>query len=110
MRSTGMAVLAVCVTFCVVGLAAAQIVSGSTQDASVEEILGQIQELEAQVEASPDDIELRIELGNVYYESNMHEQALTQYLAVTALDSTHAGARLNLGTLYTDMGKIDHAV
>lgn len=110
MTRTGTAVVACVLALVVAGAAGAQIVSGATAGATTEEIIARMQELEAAVDRMPDDEALRIELGNVYYESNMYEQAEAQYLAVTEMDSTHAGAHLNLGTLYTDMGKVEAAV
>ena len=110
MRRTGTAVAAFCLVLLFVGAAGAQIVSEATAGATTEEIIARMHDLEAAVDGMPDDVGLRIELGNVYYESNMYEQAEAQYLAVTEMDSTHAGAHLNLGTLYTDMGKIEASV
>lgn len=110
MRRTGTVVAAVCLVLVVAGAAGAQLVSDTTVGATAEEIIARMQDLEAAVDGMPDDAGLRIELGNFYYEANMHEQAEAQYLAVTEMDSTHAGAHLNLGTLYTDMGKIEAAV
>ncbi len=110
MRRTGTTAAALCLVLVLAGAVGAQIVSETTAGATTEEIIGRMRELESAVDGMPDDVELRIELGNVYYESNMYEQAEAQYLAVTEMDSTHAGAHLNLGTLYTDMGKIDAAV
>ena len=106
MKRIGTTVAALCLVLVVAGAAGAQIVSGETVGATTEEIIARMHDLEAAVDGMPDDAGLRIELGNVYYESNMYEQAEVQYLAVTEMDSTHAGAHLNLGTLYTDMGKI----
>ncbi len=110
MIRTGTAVVALVLAITVAGSAGAQIVSGAMTGATTEEIIARMHELEAAVDGTPESAPLRIELGNVYYESNMYEQAEAQYLAVTKMDSTHAGAHLNLGTLYTDMGKVDAAV
>ncbi len=75
-----------------------------------EQVLLKIGELEGRIAENPTDVDVLIELGNIYYETNMLDDALAAYLTVTEIDSTHAGARLNLGTLYTDMGKLNDAV
>jgi len=110
MRHNRTALIAACALLCAAGVVGAQIVSSVTAGATTEEIIALMQDLEARAEATPDDIDVRIELGNFYYEANMFEQAEAQYHAVTEMDSTHAGAHLNLGTLYTDMGRIEEAV
>ena len=72
---------------------------------SADDRIAAIEELARDAEKSPEDVELLIELGNLYYEVGMQNEALATYLAVVKLDSTHVGARTNLGSLYTDMGE-----
>lgn len=79
-----------------------------TEDAG-DEVTARIEELSRSIEENPDDIELRIDIGNVYYESNMLDQALESYLVAVEMDSLHAGAHLNLGSLYADLGRFDRA-
>ncbi|MFH1688776.1 MAG: peptidylprolyl isomerase [Candidatus Eisenbacteria bacterium] len=62
--------------------------------------------LNEKVLAHPNDAELRIELGNSYYESGLLDEAIDAYLEAIRIDSLHAGARINLGAAYTDRG--DH--
>ncbi|MBD3368169.1 MAG: tetratricopeptide repeat protein [Candidatus Eisenbacteria bacterium] len=69
-----------------------------------------IAELEEAIEASPEDIELRIELGNLYYESNMLDQAQTVYVEASRIDSSHTGVLVNLASLYSDMGRAKEAL
>ncbi len=103
-------VLALAVTL----LSAISLVAGvafpGAENATPEQVLLRIAQLEGRVAEDPTDIDTLIELGNIYYETNMLDDALATYLTVTEIDATHAGARLNLGTLYTDMGKLDDAV
>lgn len=75
----------------------------------VDERIAEIERLARDAESSPDDVELLIELGNLYYEVGMQNEALATYLAVTQLDATHVGVLTNLGSLYTDMGQFDNA-
>ena len=76
---------------------------------AVDERIAVVERLARDVEKSPDDIDLLIELGNLYYETGMENEALATYLAVVELDSTHVGARTNLGSLYTDMREFEMA-
>ncbi len=88
----------------------ADVTLSGAEAATPEQVLLVIGELESRIAENPTDIEALIELGNIYYETNMLDAALATYITVTEIDSTHAGARLNLGTLYTDMGHLDDAV
>ncbi len=76
---------------------------------AVDERIAAVERLARDVEKSPDDIDLLIELGNLYYEVGMENEALATYLTVVELDSMHVGARTNLGSLYTDMGEFQMA-
>ncbi len=94
---------------CFLGLAA----SAGAQEMSPEKataVQEEVAELEQAIEAVPDNVELRIELGNLYYESNMLDQALTVYLEASRVDSTHPGVLVNLASLYTDMGRASDAL
>jgi tetratricopeptide (TPR) repeat protein len=88
----------------------ADVISDAGGAESPEDVLLRIGELTGRIADNPKDVELLIELGNIYYEMNMLDDALATYITVTEIDSTHAGARLNLGTLYTDMGELGEAV
>lgn len=82
---------------------------GGVED-TAEQVNAEIAALATEIERNPDDIELRIDIGNLYYENHMHDQALESYLVAVDMDSMHAGARLNLGSLYADLGRFDQAV
>jgi len=69
-----------------------------------------IDKLNADVAAKPDDVELRIELGNLYYESGLLDQALEAYLAAVEIDSLHVGALLNLAAVHVDKGNSEAAI
>jgi tetratricopeptide (TPR) repeat protein len=75
-----------------------------------DEVTSQIAALAEKIELNPGDIELRIDIGNLYYENHMYDQAMESYLVAVDMDSTHAGARLNLGSLYADLGRFDKAI
>ncbi|MBD3349771.1 MAG: tetratricopeptide repeat protein [Candidatus Eisenbacteria bacterium] len=69
-----------------------------------------IEELTSMIERNPGDVELLIDLGNTYYESNMMDQALATYEEAAKLDSTHVGVKLNLGSLLADMGRFERSI
>jgi len=69
-----------------------------------------IEKLKVDVAGKPDDAELRVQLGNLYYESGLLDQALESYLEAVKLDSLHVGARLNLGAVYVDKGDSGGAI
>ncbi len=100
---TTLPVLVVLLVTAAVSLAAEEL------ETSVDTALAEIEAQRALVEASPEDLDLLIELGNLYYESGMENEALTTYLRAVNVDSMHAGVHTNLGSLYTDMGNFDKA-
>jgi tetratricopeptide (TPR) repeat protein len=69
-----------------------------------------IAELSALVEQTPDDVELLVDLGNVYYENNMLDQALSSYERAAEVDSTHVGVKLNMGSLLADLGQFESSI
>jgi tetratricopeptide (TPR) repeat protein len=78
--------------------------------ASPDESAAKIEAQSKKVQEQPGDIEALIDLGNLYYEGNMLDQALTTYLEAAKIDSTHVGALLNLGAVYADMGRLMDAI
>lgn len=74
------------------------------------ELTQEAEELQRRIEENPSDVELRVTLGNLYYENHIYDEALATYLAATEVDSTHVGVRLNLGALYTDMRRYEEAI
>lgn len=79
-------------------------------DPTVAETTARIAELTELVGSDPENIELLIDLGNLYYENNMLDQALAAYERAASVDSTHAGAHLNLGAVLSDMGDFQRAI
>jgi len=74
-----------------------------------EKVRNAIAEIKGRAAEAPGDIEVLIELGNLYYENNMYDQALATYLEVVEVDSTHVGGRLNLGSVYVDLQRFEEA-
>jgi len=88
----------------VVALLSAVPSSRGAAAADAEVLTARIQELTDAIAARPGDAELRIEIGNLYYENGLLDQALASYVEATRIDSLHVGARLNLGSVYADKG------
>lgn len=86
--------------------------SGAAADegAPPDERTAKIEAQSKKVQEQPGDVEVLIDLGNLYYESNMLDQALATYLEAAKIDSTHVGALLNLGAVYADMGRQTDAI
>lgn len=106
-----MAVSAAVLLFSAVGVslcAAASSPEGSSTKA--EELSAAIEKLKVDVAGKPGDVELRVQLGNLYYENGLLDQALEAYLEAVKLDSLHVGARLNLGAVYVDKGYSEAAI
>jgi tetratricopeptide (TPR) repeat protein len=99
-------ILAAALVSLAVGAAATAMAAETSTDVDVasKELTSRIDELKGLMSKRPGDIDLMIELGNLYYENHMYDQAVNVYLEVTRIDSTHAGAHLNLGSVYADMG------
>lgn len=92
-----------------VSLCYAETAPGSA-GAQAEGLSAAIEKLETDVAGRPDDVELRVELGNLYYESGLLDHALQAYLAAIEVDSLHVGAHLNLGAVYVDKGNSGAAI
>ena len=110
-RSRCIAVVAAVLAFSVVCVPLSQAASppGDTS-ARADEISATIERLTADAAAKPDDAELRVQLGNAYYESGLLDQALESYLEAVRIDSLHVGARLNLAAVYADKGESTGAI
>ncbi|MBM3306909.1 MAG: tetratricopeptide repeat protein [Candidatus Eisenbacteria bacterium] len=82
------------------------------QDApgGAEQVAASIERLAAEAAARPDDVSLRIELGNLYYETGLLDKAVEEYRSAVGLDSLHVGARLNLASVYVDQGSAAQAL
>lgn len=109
-RAKWAAVGGVVVLFLAVGVSLCAAASPPESSTAPGEIPAAIEKLKADVAGKPDDVELRVQLGNLYYESGLLDQALESYLEAVKLDSLHVGARLNLGAVYVDKGNSAAAI
>ncbi len=66
--------------------------------------------LEAKTSANPQDVTAWIELGNVYFDSARHEQAIVAYRKALELNPDNANVWTDLGIMYRRSGKPREAV
>lgn len=67
-------------------------------------------ELKAQIEKNPDDVDARYELGKMYSDSGLWQQAQPEYEAVLEREPEHLDALLADGVIQFNLGEIDEAV
>lgn len=66
--------------------------------------------LEAALKTEPDNVELLIKLGNLYYDHHAYSTATAYYQRVLQLDPRNVNARTDLGTAYAYSGQPRQAV
>lgn len=71
-----------------------------------------LDELERQVRAAPNDVVLRVRLGEAYASSALYDKALNSFDQALKLDKEHTGAYLDIGLVYmaqSERGKAEKA-
>ena len=71
--------------------------------------LPHIQELEAQVNADPNNLVLRRELGNHLMDNRFYDRAVGVYKAVLEREPTDANVRVDMGICYKELGDLQNA-
>jgi tetratricopeptide (TPR) repeat protein len=69
-----------------------------------------VADLEQQANARPTDAQVRIELGNVYYDAERYDAAIPWYLQALALDPTAINASTDLAVSYYYTNQVDQAL
>lgn len=72
--------------------------------------LARVAELERRANASPADLAVRIELGNVYFDSARHDLAIPWYEAVMAIAPNEINVSTDLGVCYYYTGQTERAL
>ncbi len=70
----------------------------------------EVQAMEQQVAANPQDPALPLKLADYLYDHGSFEQAITWYQKATALDPNNVNASTDLGTCYFNVGRFDEAL
>ena len=66
--------------------------------------------LEQRTRAEPDNAEVRIHLGNAYYDMGQYQRASEAYEAALRLSPKNAGVETDLATCYHELGQHDKAL
>jgi tetratricopeptide (TPR) repeat protein len=69
----------------------------------------EIQELENNVEANPDDMNLTLQLANALHDALQYEKAVQYYKVYLKMNPKNADARVDLGICYKEMSKFTEA-
>ncbi len=75
-----------------------------------QDLQGQIVHLESIIKSDPQNVIALIELGNLYYDSNQPQKAVTNYEKALKIDSQNPSVWTDLGTMYRTMNNIDKSI
>ena len=67
-------------------------------------------ELGAAAEAAPDDLQVRVDLGNLYFDAHRFEDAIPWFEAALALSPEEVDVSTDLGVAYYYLGDTDRAL
>lgn len=71
---------------------------------------GEIKLLKAALEKDPNDLPTLIELGNAYFDSDRHQEAIDVYSKALAIDPKNPDVRTDMGIMYRKSGQFDKAI
>ncbi len=72
--------------------------------------LDQIQELEAHAEEHPEHVEVKVQLGNAYFDLRRFDEAIKWYELAQQQDPDNIKVNNDLGTAYYASGKVDESI
>ena len=70
----------------------------------------EIEQLEATVRQTPQNLQALISLGNLYFDSHQPQKAITTYERALAIDPKNPDVRTDLGIMYREIKDYDRAV
>lgn len=74
------------------------------------ELISRLQELEEHSKEHPDNLEIRVQLGNAYYDMKLFDKAVQWYEEALKLEANNVNVINDLGTSYFALGKIDKSI
>lgn len=74
------------------------------------EVIRKLAELQSRATSNPQDREVRIFLGNFYYDIGRYDGAIRWYEEALELDPTDVNVSTDLGTSYLHVGNTDRAI
>lgn len=84
--------------------------SGLPQDHPPAEVLEELGKLQKRAEEHPEDKQVRIVLGNSYYDMGRFDAAVSWYHQALELDPENLNVRTDLGTAQLYQGKVSEAI
>src|SRR3990170_2130858 len=69
-----------------------------------------IKKMEAAVQASPNELSLRLALASAYRKADRSQEALTQYQQALAIDAKSEDALLGAGVTHQELGQVPEAI
>lgn len=84
-------------------------VQPSTQSSANMQVLPQVEEMERQVAANPDNHEQILKLANFLQDNRFHDRAIKYYKDYLAHHPKDANARVDMGICYNDLGDLEEA-
>ena len=88
----------------------AQQASAPQQQATAPDYSLQINELKRRLQTNPNDVDLLVQLGNTYFDSNMYPESIEAYERSLALKPGNPDVLTDLGVMYRRNGQSDEAV
>jgi cytochrome c-type biogenesis protein CcmH/NrfG len=82
----------------------------ATQQAAGPDYSLQIDALKRRLQSKPNDVDLLVQLGNTYFDSNMYTQSIEAYEKALALKPGNPNVLTDLGVMYRRNGQPDEAV
>ncbi len=74
------------------------------------EVIEKLAELQSRATSNPQDEEIRIELGNLYYDMGRFDAAINWYEEALQLDPSNVNVSTDLGTSYLYLGNSSRAI
>ncbi|MBI2822338.1 MAG: tetratricopeptide repeat protein [Acidobacteria bacterium] len=85
-------------------------VPGMPEDHPSREVMDRVAALLTQAEKDPNDKDLRVQLGNTFYDIGQYQQAVRWYAEALQLDPRNVNVRTDMGTAYHFLGDHDRAL
>ena len=82
--------------------------SGAPPPVPIDE--ARVEELQSAAEQAPDDIQVRVDLANLYFEAQRYEEAIPWFEAALALGLEEVQVSTNLGVAYFYIDDVDQAL
>ena len=79
-------------------------------DSLMEQVFETIAELKTILEKDPKNLQALIALGNIYYDGQKFEEAISYYKKALEIDPKISAVWTDMGTMYHQLGKVDSSI